>query len=101
MVPVQRRERKEHKTTFPQRFPLRAGAAGPRRRRGNVAAALTLCLCPQPAARWNGAAMNGDALCQEPSSPLPDWREFCELHAQAAAVDFAQKFCQFLKENPH
>ncbi|NXG31096.1 SH2B2 protein, partial [Dromaius novaehollandiae] len=49
----------------------------------------------------NGAVMNGDALCQEPSSPLPDWREFCELHAQAAAVDFAQKFCQFLKENPH
>ncbi|NWR53170.1 SH2B2 protein, partial [Regulus satrapa] len=49
----------------------------------------------------NGAAMNGDALCQEPSSPLPDWREFCKLHAQAAAVDFAQKFCQFLKENPH
>uniref|UniRef100_A0A8C5T648 SH2B adapter protein 2 n=1 Tax=Malurus cyaneus samueli TaxID=2593467 RepID=A0A8C5T648_9PASS len=37
----------------------------------------------------------------EPSSPLPDWREFCKLHAQAAAVDFAQKFCQFLKENPH
>nr|XP_021142610.1 SH2B adapter protein 2 [Columba livia] len=58
-------------------------------------------LQPSPAGRWNGAAMNGDALCQEPSSPLPDWREFCELHAQAAAVDFAQKFCQFLKENPH
>uniref|UniRef100_K7FW26 SH2B adapter protein 2 n=1 Tax=Pelodiscus sinensis TaxID=13735 RepID=K7FW26_PELSI len=45
--------------------------------------------------------MNGDPLCQESASQLPDWREFCELHAQAAAVDFAQKFCQFLKENPH
>ncbi|XP_032072282.1 SH2B adapter protein 2 isoform X1 [Thamnophis elegans] len=52
-------------------------------------------------AGWNGTVMNGDALCQEPPSQLPDWREFCELHAQAAAVDFAQKFCQFLKENPH
>ncbi|XP_073171753.1 SH2B adapter protein 2 isoform X1 [Lepidochelys kempii] len=53
------------------------------------------------AGRWNGTVMNGDALCQESSSQLPDWREFCELHAQAAAVDFAQKFCQFLRENPH
>ncbi|XP_060612976.2 SH2B adapter protein 2 isoform X1 [Anolis sagrei] len=54
-------------------------------------------------AGWrNGPAMNGDAVCQEPpSSQLPDWREFCEVHAQAAAVDFAQKFCQFVKENPH
>uniref|UniRef100_A0A803SPF0 SH2B adaptor protein 2 n=1 Tax=Anolis carolinensis TaxID=28377 RepID=A0A803SPF0_ANOCA len=46
--------------------------------------------------------MNGDSVCPEPpSSHLPDWREFCEVHAQAAAVDFAQKFCQFVKENPH
>ncbi|XP_069471085.1 SH2B adapter protein 2 isoform X2 [Ambystoma mexicanum] len=45
--------------------------------------------------------MNGDADSQETSSQLPDWKEFCELHAQSAAVDFAQKFCQFLKENPH
>ncbi|KAM4796582.1 SH2B adapter protein 2 [Rhinophrynus dorsalis] len=45
--------------------------------------------------------MNGDALNQDSSSQLPDWKEFCEFHAQAAAVDFAQKFCQFLRENPH
>nr|XP_033778463.1 SH2B adapter protein 2 isoform X2 [Geotrypetes seraphini] len=50
--------------------------------------------------RWNGAVMNEDAYSQEFSSQLPDWREFCELHAQSAALDFAQKFSQFLKENP-
>ncbi|KAM8975678.1 SH2B adapter protein 2 isoform 2-T2 [Pelodytes ibericus] len=44
--------------------------------------------------------MNGDAPNQDSSSQLPDWKEFCELHAQSAAIDFAQKFCQFLRENP-
>ncbi|KAG8509857.1 SH2B adapter protein 2 [Galemys pyrenaicus] len=34
------------------------------------------------------------------AAPVPDWRQFCELHAQAAAVDFAHKFCRFLRENP-
>ncbi|MXQ82700.1 hypothetical protein E5288_WYG009621 [Bos mutus] len=29
----------------------------------------------------------------------PEMR-FCELHAQAAAVDFAHKFCRFLRDNP-
>ncbi|XP_049621558.1 SH2B adapter protein 2-like [Suncus etruscus] len=34
-----------------------------------------------------------------PSAP-PDWRQFCELQAQAAAVDFAHKFCCFVHEHP-
>ncbi|XP_003501005.2 SH2B adapter protein 2 isoform X1 [Cricetulus griseus] len=33
-------------------------------------------------------------------APVPDWRHFCELHAQVAAVDFAHKFCRFLRDNP-
>ncbi|XP_006859735.1 PREDICTED: SH2B adapter protein 2 [Chrysochloris asiatica] len=35
-----------------------------------------------------------------PAALGPDWRQFCELHAQAAAVDFAHKFCRFLRDNP-
>ncbi|XP_041924060.1 SH2B adapter protein 2 isoform X2 [Alosa sapidissima] len=34
------------------------------------------------------------------SCPLPDWTEFCEVHARASAVDFAAKFRQFVQENP-
>ncbi|KAL4660543.1 SH2B adapter protein 2-like [Arapaima gigas] len=47
--------------------------------------------------------MNGDARPSSPdlsSCPLPDWKEFCELHARASASDFADKFRRFVSENP-
>uniref|UniRef100_A0A8C8XCD6 SH2B adapter protein 2 n=3 Tax=Panthera leo TaxID=9689 RepID=A0A8C8XCD6_PANLE len=47
----------------------------------------------------NGAA-SGPAAAAAAPAPVPDWRQFCELHAQAAAVDFAHKFCRFLRDNP-
>ncbi|XP_051017228.1 SH2B adapter protein 2 isoform X2 [Acomys russatus] len=46
----------------------------------------------------NGATP-GSASAPAPA-PVPDWRQFCELHAQVAAVDFAHKFCRFLRDNP-
>lgn len=53
---------------------------------------------------WHGPVMNGAAVPGSPelssSCPLPDWREFCELHARASAADFADKFQRFLSENP-
>ncbi|KAM9583312.1 SH2B adapter protein 2 [Trichechus inunguis] len=45
--------------------------------------------------------MNGAGPAAAAAAALgPDWRQFCELHAQAAAVDFAHKFCRFLRDNP-
>ncbi|XP_028826656.1 SH2B adapter protein 2 isoform X2 [Denticeps clupeoides] len=47
--------------------------------------------------------MNGDGGPGSPdlsSCPLPDWKEFCELHARASATDFANKFRRFVSENP-
>lgn len=48
----------------------------------------------------NGAASGPAAPAAPVPVPVPDWRQFCELHAQAAAVDFAHKFCRFLRDNP-
>uniref|UniRef100_A0A803K483 Phenylalanine zipper domain-containing protein n=1 Tax=Xenopus tropicalis TaxID=8364 RepID=A0A803K483_XENTR len=45
--------------------------------------------------------MNGSIPPEGSScSPSPNWKEFCEIHAHAAALDFARRFRTFLSENP-
>ncbi|XP_043942476.1 SH2B adapter protein 1 isoform X2 [Protopterus annectens] len=44
--------------------------------------------------------MNGSIPNEGAMAPSPSWKEFCEIHAHAAAVDFARRFRVFLSENP-
>ncbi|XP_072445381.1 SH2B adapter protein 2 isoform X1 [Chiloscyllium punctatum] len=45
--------------------------------------------------------MNGDSESPNSLQHIPDWKEFCEVQARAAAAEFAQKFRIFISENPH
>nr|XP_006005925.1 PREDICTED: SH2B adapter protein 1 [Latimeria chalumnae]XP_014349955.1 PREDICTED: SH2B adapter protein 1 [Latimeria chalumnae] len=44
--------------------------------------------------------MNGSVPIEGGASQSPSWKEFCEIHAHAAAVEFARRFRTFLSENP-
>ncbi|XP_042636955.1 SH2B adapter protein 2 [Orycteropus afer afer] len=76
---------------------------GDRRRSGaGPGHKATAASSPPAAGSCNGTGvMNGAGPAATNAAALgPDWRQFCELHAQAAAVDFAHKFCRFLRDNP-